>query len=214
MTRIMLVDDHEMVRTGVRVLLESTDDLQVVGEAATAGEALDLARTLIPDVVVLDIGLPDDSGINVCRDLRAMDPRIHVLILTSLCDDQAMLDAVLAGASGYVLKQIRGNDLVASIRRVAAGESLLDAEMTETIRRRINEVTEEPGERLARLTPTEERILGMIADGMTNRAIGDRLHLTEKTVKNYVSTLMAKLEVPRRAGAAAYWAEHRLGEPV
>lgn len=209
MTRVMLVDDHEVVRAGLRALLETTDDIEVVAEAGTAQEAVHRARGSTPDVVVLDVRLPDESGVKVCRDIRAENPDIAVLMLTSFSDDQALFDSIMAGAAGYVLKQIRGNDLVEAIRRVAGGESLLDPAVTARVLDRLRNPKPDVDPRLARLTPTEERIVEFIAEGLTNRAIGERLHLAEKTVKNYVSTVLDKLEVARRAEAAVYWSEHR-----
>lgn len=209
MTRVMLVDDHEVVRAGLRALLETTEDIEVVAEAATAREAVHRARASNPEVVVLDVRLPDESGVNVCRDIRAENPDVAVLMLTSFSDDQALFDSIMAGAAGYVLKQIRGNDLVEAIRRVAGGESLLDPAVTARVLDRLRNPVPDVDPRLARLTPTEQRIVEMIAEGMTNRAIGERLHLAEKTIKNYVSTVLEKLEVARRAEAAVYWSEHR-----
>jgi DNA-binding NarL/FixJ family response regulator len=208
-TRIMLVDDHEVVRTGLRSLLTAQDGLEVVAEAATAQEAVLRARSYHPDVVVLDVRLPDRSGVEVCRDIRAEHPQMAVLMLTSFSDDQALFDSIMAGAAGYVLKQIRGNDLVDGIRRVARGESLLDPAVTARVLERLRHPETQGDARLARLTPTELRIVEMIADGMTNRSIGDRIGLAEKTVKNYVSSILAKMHMSRRAEAAAYLAEHR-----
>ena len=208
-TRIMLVDDHEVVRTGLRSLLTAQDGLEVVAEAATAHEAVLRARSYHPDVVVLDVRLPDRSGVEVCRDIRAEHPDMAVLMLTSFSDDQALFDSIMAGAAGYVLKQIRGNDLVDGIRRVARGESLLDPAVTARVLERLRHPETQGDARLARLTPTELRIVEMIADGMTNRTIGERIGLAEKTVKNYVSSILAKLHMSRRSEAAAYLAEHR-----
>jgi DNA-binding NarL/FixJ family response regulator len=208
-TRIMLVDDHEVVRTGLRSLLTAHDDLEIVAEAGTAHEAVLRARSYHPDVVVLDIRLPDRSGVEVCRDIRAEHPQIAVLMLTSFSDDQALFDSIMAGAAGYVLKQIRGNDLVDGIRRVAQGESLLDPAVTARVLERLRHPETQGDARLARLTPTELRIVEMIADGMTNRAIGERIGLAEKTVKNYVSSILAKMHMSRRSEAAAYLADHR-----
>lgn len=208
-TRVLLVDDHEVVRQGLRTLLEDQDDLTVVAEAATAGEAVQRARTFEPQVVVLDVRLPDESGVEACRDIRAHRPATAVLMLTSFSDDQALFDSIMAGAAGFVLKQIRGTDLVDAVRRVAAGESLLDPSVTAQVLARIRNPQSSDDPRLARLTPTEARILDLIAEGRTNRQIGDHIHLAEKTVKNYVSTILRKLEVSRRAEAAAYRAERR-----
>lgn len=208
-TRVLLVDDHEVVRQGLRTLLDDHDDLEVVAEAATAAEAVQRARTFEPHVVVLDVRLPDESGVEACRDIRARRPETGVLMLTSFSDDQALFDSIMAGASGFVLKQIRGTDLVDAVRRVAAGESLLDPAVTAQVLARIRDPRLSDDPRLARLTPTEARILDLIAEGRTNRQIGEHIHLAEKTVKNYVSTILRKLEVSRRAEAAAYRAEHR-----
>jgi DNA-binding NarL/FixJ family response regulator len=208
-TRVMLVDDHEVVRAGLRTLLTAQDDMEVVAEASTAAEAVLRARSYHPDVVVLDVRLPDRSGVEVCRDIRGEHPQMAVLMLTSFSDDQALFDSIMAGAAGYVLKQIRGNDLVDGIRRVSQGESLLDPAVTARVLERLRHPETQGDARLARLTPTELRIVEMIADGMTNRAIGDRIGLAEKTVKNYVSSILAKMHMSRRAEAAAYLADHR-----
>jgi DNA-binding NarL/FixJ family response regulator len=208
-TRIMLVDDHEVVRAGLRTLLTTHEDLEVVAEAGTAQEAVLRARSYHPDVVVLDVRLPDRSGVEVCRDIRAEHPEMAVLMLTSFSDDQALFASIMAGAAGYVLKQIRGNDLVDGVRRVARGESLLDPAVTARVLERLRHPATQGDARLARLTPNELRIVGMIADGLTNRAIGERIGLAEKTVKNYVSSILAKMHMSRRAEAAAYLADHR-----
>ncbi|HUH07110.1 MAG TPA: response regulator transcription factor [Egibacteraceae bacterium] len=209
MVRVMLVDDHEVVRKGIRSMVEAHDDLEVVAEAGTADEAVLRARSYKPDVVVMDVRLPDRSGVLACRDIRAEHPEIAVLMLTSFSDDQALFDSIMAGAAGYVLKQVRGSDLVDGIRRVAAGGSLLDPAVTARVLDRVRNPQGDEDPRLARLTPTETRILEMIAEGLTNREIGERIHLAEKTVKNYVSTILTKLQVSRRAEAAAYLAGHR-----
>ena len=209
MIKVMLVDDHEVVRQGLRAMLDAQEDLEVVAEAGTAGEAVLRARSYKPDVVVLDVRLPDRSGVLACRDIRAENPDMAVLMLTSFSDDQALFDSIMAGAAGYVLKQIRGSELVDGIRRVGSGESLLDPAVTARVLDRVRNPKGDEDPRLARLTPTEARILEMIAEGLTNRAIGERIHLAEKTVKNYVSTILTKLQVSRRAEAAAYLAERR-----
>ncbi len=206
---VLLVDDHEVVRGGLRAMLEAHDDLQVVGEAGTAAEALSRARTFEPDVVVMDVRLPDGSGVEACREIRSRMPQVAVLMLTSFSDDQALFDSIMAGAAGYVLKQVRGSDLVDSIRRVGAGESILDPGVTARVLERIRNPKEDEDPLLSRLTPTELRIVEMIADGLTNRQIAERVHLAEKTVKNYVSAILGKLEVSRRAEAAAYLADRR-----
>jgi two-component system, NarL family, response regulator DevR len=213
MTRVFLLDDHELVRSGLRQLIEAEDDLEVVGEAATAGEARRRIPALRPDVAVLDARLPDGSGIEVCRDVRAVDPTIRALVLTSYDDDEALFAAIVAGAAGYVLKDIRSSDLVRGIRTVAAGGSLLDPTTTAHVLERLRSGPQED-RRLAGLTGQERRILELIADGLSNREIGARLHLAEKTVKNYVSSLLAKLGMQRRTQAAVFAAtlDQRPGE--
>jgi two-component system response regulator DevR len=203
MIRVFLLDDHEIVRRGVRDLLEAEPGITVIGEAGTATAALARIPALKPDVAVLDIRLPDGDGVTVCRDLRSRMPQLACLMLTSYSDDEALVDAIMAGAAGYVLKQIRGTDLVGAIRTIAAGQSLLDPQAAATVMRRIRDqaTATDP---LAALTDQERRILALIGEGLTNRQIGDRLFLAEKTVKNYVSALFAKLGMQRRAQAAAY----------
>jgi DNA-binding NarL/FixJ family response regulator len=202
-TRVFLLDDHEVVRRGLRELFEAEDDLTVVGEGATAEEALARVPSSKPDVAVLDVRLPDGDGVEVCRDLRSAMPELKCLMLTSYADDEALFSAILAGASGYVLKQIRGSDLVSAVRRVAAGESLLDPSLTRQVMERLRGENVED-ERLARLTTQERKILELIADGKTNRQIADELYLAEKTVKNYVSNLLSKMGFARRTEAAVY----------
>ncbi|MGB9112308.1 MAG: response regulator transcription factor [Acidimicrobiales bacterium] len=202
MTGVFLLDDHEVVRRGVYELLSAEDDLEVVGEASTAAEALARIPACRPDVAILDVRLPDGDGIEVCREIRTIAPDVACLMLTSFSDDEALLGAVLAGASGYVLKQIRGTDLVGSVRRVARGESLLDPLLVARARERLR------GERsdtlLDRLSPQERRILSLIAEGKTNRDIAAELYLAEKTVKNYVSNVLLKLGMKRRTEAAVF----------
>ena len=201
MIRVYLLDDHEVVRQGLRALLESTGEIEVVGEAGTAADAASRIPALRPDVAVLDARLPDGSGIEVCRTVRAVDPSIKGLILTSSDDDEALFAAIMAGASGYVLKEIRGNDLVEAIRQVAAGNSLIDPSLTARVLERVrNPQTTAP--ELAQLTEQELKLLGLIAEGLTNRQIGERMFLAEKTVKNYVSSILAKLGLERRTQAA------------
>lgn len=200
---VFLLDDHEIVRRGVRELLEADPDIIVTGEASTAAEAVHRIPAVRPDVAVLDVRLPDGSGVEVCREIRSHDPNIACLMLTSFSDDDALFDAIMAGAAGYVLKQIRGNDLVAAIRKVANGESLLDPTVTARVLHRLRNPSEED-ERLARLTPQERKILDLIAEGATNRQIGNELHLAEKTVKNYVSNMLLKLGMSRRTEAAVF----------
>src|SRR3954469_2561715 len=202
MIRVFLLDDHEIVRRGLVDLLQAAGDIEVVGESGLAQEATRRIPALRPDVAVLDARLPDGSGIDVCRDVRSADPEIKALILTSYQDDEALFSAIMAGAAGYVLKQIKGNDLVDSIRRVAAGQSLLDPLVTAQVLERIRHGAEDEPEELSGLTPQERRILELIAQGLTNRQIGEELFLAEKTIKNYVSSLLAKLGVERRTQAA------------
>ena len=201
--KVFLLDDHEIVRRGVRELLEADGGIEVVGEASTAAEAVARIPATRPDVAVLDVRLPDGSGVEVCREVRSEQPSIACLMLTSFSDDDALFEAIMAGASGYVLKQIRGNDLVTAIRRVARGESLLDPSVTAKVLHRLRHPSEED-ERLAKLTPQERRILDLIAEGATNRQIGNELHLAEKTVKNYVSNMLMKLGMSRRTEAAVF----------
>jgi DNA-binding NarL/FixJ family response regulator len=208
-TRVFLVDDHEVVRRGLRELLDGEDDLSVVGEAATAEEAVAGVFAARPDVAVLDVRLPDGDGVEVCRDLRSALPELKCLMLTSFADDEALFSAIVAGASGYVLKQVKGADLVSAVRRVAMGGSLLDPALTRQVMDRLRGEKVED-ERLARLTAQERRILELIADGKTNRQIADELFLAEKTVKNYVSNLLSKMGFARRTEAAVYAA--RLAE--
>jgi DNA-binding NarL/FixJ family response regulator len=199
--RVFLLDDHEVVRRGLHDLLESEGDIEVVGESGSVREAIARIPALRPDVAVLDGRLPDGSGIDVCREVRSIDPNIKALILTSYDDDEALFAAILAGAAGYVLKQIGGNDLVDGVRRVAAGQSLLDPTLTARVLERVRKGPE-ANEELAKLTDQERKILALIAEGLTNRQIGERLFLAEKTVKNYVSSILAKLGLERRTQAA------------
>jgi DNA-binding NarL/FixJ family response regulator len=206
--RVFLLDDHEIVRRGVRELLEAEEDLEVVGEAGSAEEAYGRIPATRPDVAILDVRLPDGDGVQVCREIRSRHPGIACLMLTSFADDEALFSAIMAGAAGYVLKQVRGTDLVDSVRRVGRGESLLDPSLTTRVLERLRHPPE--ADELAGLTGQERRILDLIAEGMTNRQIGEQLHLAEKTIKNYVSNLLAKLGMSRRSEAAAYAA--RLSE--
>jgi DNA-binding NarL/FixJ family response regulator len=199
--RVFLLDDHEVVRRGLRDLLESDGDIQIVGESGSATEATARIPALHPDVAVLDARLPDGSGIDVCRDVRSVDPRINALILTSYDDDEALFAAILAGAAGYLLKQVGGNDLVDAVRRVAGGQSLIDPTLTARVLERLRNGPVEHQE-LASLTEQERKILALIAEGLTNRQIGERLFLAEKTVKNYVSSILSKLGLERRTQAA------------
>jgi len=200
--RVFLLDDHEVVRRGLVALLEATGEIEVVGESGSALEAARRIPAFRPDVAVLDARLPDGSGIDVCREVRSADPTIKALILTSYQDDEALFSAIMAGAAGYVLKQIKGTDLVDAIRRVAAGQSLLDPAVTQQVLERIRHGADSEPEELKSLTAQERRILELIAEGMTNRQIGEELFLAEKTVKNYVSSLLGKLGLERRTQAA------------
>jgi two-component system response regulator DevR len=201
--RVFLLDDHEIVRRGLADLLSLEPDMEVVGEAATKDEAMIRIPAARPSVAVLDVRLPDGSGVEVCRDIRSQMPELRCLMLTSHADDEALFDAIMAGASGYVLKEIRGNDLVDAIRQVAQGNSLLDPQATQRVLERLRQGSAED-ERLAGLSDQEKRILELIGEGMTNRQIGEHMHLAEKTVKNYVSSLLAKLGMERRTQAAAF----------
>jgi len=205
----MLVDDHEIVRNGIRAMLDAQDDIIVTTEAGSVREAVDEAARTRPDVVVMDVRLSDGSGIEATREIRANRPETKVLMLTSFADDEALFSSIMAGASGYVLKQVKSGDLLRAIRAVGAGDSLLDPSVTNAVLDRLRKGKHlMKDEKLARLSPQEERILQLIAEGWTNRQIGDELHLAEKTVKNYVSSILSKLEVARRAEAAAYLARH------
>jgi DNA-binding NarL/FixJ family response regulator len=207
--RVLLVDDHEVVRSGVKALLQATDDIVVTAEAGSVREAVDEADRTRPDVVVMDVRLADGSGIEATREIRAKHPKTAVVMLTSFADDEALFASIMAGASGYVLKQVKGGELVRAIRTVGKGESLLDPAVTSAVLERLRRGKHLlKDEKLARLSPQEERILSLVADGKTNKEIGEELNLAEKTVKNYVSSILSKLEVARRAEAAAYLARH------
>jgi two-component system response regulator DevR len=204
--RVFLLDDHEIVRRGIADLITAEDDIEVVGEAGSAAEALARIPGARPDVAVLDARLPDGSGIDVCRDLRSANPDIHCLILTSYDDDEALFAAVMAGAAGYLLKEIRGSSLVDAVRQVAAGRSLMDPKVTGRLLARLRD-GEPEDKRIQALTGRDREILALITDGLTNRQIGEHLHLAEKTIKNYVSSLLAKLNMQRRTQAAVFGAE-------
>jgi two-component system, NarL family, response regulator DevR len=206
--RVFLLDDHEIVRRGIADVLEEQPGIVVVGEAATAGEALRRIPAARPHVAVLDARLPDGSGIDVCRDIRSSAPDVRCLILTSYDDNDALFAAIMAGAAGYLLKEVRGTSLIEAVRQVAAGKSLLDPSVTGRLLTRLREGAPQDA-RLASLTDREREILGLITDGMTNKQIGERLFLAEKTVKNYVSGLLAKLGMQRRTQAAVYGSEVR-----
>jgi DNA-binding NarL/FixJ family response regulator len=206
---VFLLDDHEVVRRGLRELLESTGEMEVVGEAATAEEALRRVPATSPDVAVLDVRLPDGDGVEVCRELRSKNDELKCLMLTSYADDEALFDAIMAGAAGYVLKQIRGNELIDAITKVADGQSLLDPTVTARVLERLRTGGTED-EKIASLTEQERKLLDLLAEGLTNREIAERMYLAEKTVKNYVSNLLAKMGMQRRTEAAVYAA--RLNE--
>jgi two-component system, NarL family, response regulator DevR len=207
-----LVDDHEIVRRGVADLFEDEPDLEIVGEAATVTEALARIPSLDVDVAVLDVRMPDGNGVELCRDLRSQLPDLRCLILTSYSDDEALLNAIMAGASGFVLKQVLGNDLITAVRKVGAGESLLDAKTTEALMKRIRQGKDEGGA-LAGLTDQERAVFDLVGEGLTNRQIAARLFLAEKTVKNYVSHILAKLGMQRRTQAAVLAAELKSRKP-
>jgi DNA-binding NarL/FixJ family response regulator len=201
--KVFLLDDHEIVRRGVKDMLEAEPDIVVIGEAGTAESALARIPALRPDVAVLDVRLPDGDGVSVCREIRSRMPEVACLMLTSFGDDEALFDAIMAGAAGYVLKQIRGTDLIGAVRTVASGESMLDPEAASKVMARMRDQATKT-DPLAGLTPQERKILELIGEGLTNRQIGERMFLAEKTVKNYVSALFAKLGMERRTQAAAY----------
>ena len=204
MATVFLVDDHEIVRRGVRELIEATDDLSVVGEAGSAEEALMLIPQQMPDVVVLDVRLPDGSGIDVCRDLHSLHPEIRFLILTAFEEDSALLSAILAGANGFLLKQIRSDVLCEAIRAIAGGRSIIDLADVEAAKSRLRGLASRTDERVKYLTPQELRILEYLSEGLTNRQIADEMFLAEKTVKNYVSSLLSKMGLSRRTEAAVF----------
>ena len=211
-TRIFLVDDHEIVRRGVADPFEDEPDLEIVGEAATVSEAMARIPALGVNVAVLDVRMPDGNGVELCRDLRSQLPELRCLILTSYSDDEALLNAIMAGASGFVLKQVLGNDLITAVRKVGAGESLLDAKTTEALMKRIRQGKDDGGP-LAGLTDQERAVFELVGEGLTNRQIATRLYLAEKTVKNYVSALLAKLGMERRTQAAVLAAELKSRKP-
>jgi len=202
--RVFLLDDHETVRRGLRELLESEGDIEVVGEAGTASAASAQISHLRPDVAILDGRLPDGSGIEVCRHIRSADPSIRAIILTSYEDDEALFASIMAGAAGYVLKQVTGQDLLAAVRHVAAGASLLDPQVTERVMQRLRDGNDAEPPELKSLTAQERRILELVSEGLTNRQIGERLFLAENTVKNYMSSILAKLGLERRTQAVVF----------
>jgi two-component system response regulator DevR len=210
--RLLVVDDHEVVRQGLVALLDRREHFQVVAEAGTAAEAVEMARKFEPDLVVMDVRLPDGSGIEACREIRAEFPATRVVILTSYPDEEAVLSAIIAGASGYLLKQIRSRDLVSALESVGRGESLLDPAVTEKVLDRVRRIaTGTYTDEMAQLTQQEQKILLLVAEGKTNKEIAAEVFLSDKTVKNYVSSILSKLNLERRAQAAAFVAKHRIG---
>jgi two-component system, NarL family, response regulator DevR len=209
--RIFLVDDHELIRRGLRAFLEGEPDMEVVDEAASARDAIGKAQIVKPDLVVLDVRLPDGNGIEVCRELRARCPEARVVMLTSFADDTTLMDSIVAGASGYILKATKQEDLLAALRKVAAGQSLIDPAVTASVFRRLRRQAES-NDALEALTAQERKILDLIAEGLTNREIAERIHLAERTVKNYVSHILAKLGMKHRTQAALYASKLRESE--
>ena len=212
--RLLVVDDHEVVREGLVALLDRRQGFEVVAQAGTAAEAISEARRFEPDVVIMDVRLPDSSGIEACRDIRAERPATRVVMLTSYPDEEAVLSAIIAGASGYLLKQIRGRDLVSAIESVGRGDSLLDPGVTERVLQRVRTAAAGgASDELADLTAQERKILLLVAEGKTNKEIAAEVFLSDKTVKNYVSSILSKLNLQRRTQAAAFVAKHHIGEP-
>jgi two-component system response regulator DevR len=211
--RLLVVDDHEVVREGLVALLSRRDEFQVVAEAGTVAESLAAARRFQPDLVIMDVRLPDGSGIEACREIRSEFPTMRVVMLTSYPDEEAVLSAILAGASGYLLKQIRGRDLVTALEAVGRGDSLLDPAVTERVLERVRRIANgDERDELSDLTAQERKILKLVAEGKTNKEIAAEVFLSDKTVKNYVSSILSKLNLQRRAQAAAFVAKHRLGD--
>jgi two-component system, NarL family, response regulator DevR len=209
--RLLVVDDHEVVRQGLVSLLDRREGIQVVAQAGSVAEAVEQANRFEPDIVIMDVRLPDGSGVEACRDIRAERPSTRVIMLTSYPDEEAVLAAIVAGASGYLLKQIRARDLVAAIETVGRGESLLDPAVTERVLERVRRIaTGGQNEELAQLTPQEQKILMLVAEGKTNKEIAGDVFLSDKTVKNYVSSILAKLNLERRAQVAAFVAKHHI----
>jgi len=208
--RLLVVDDHEIVRQGLVALLDRREEFEVVAEAGSAAESIEMARRFQPDLVIMDVRLPDGSGIEACREIRSELPATRVVILTSYPDEEAVLSAIVAGASGYLLKQIRARDLVAALESVARGDSLLDPAVTEKVLERVRRLgTGGASDEIAQLTPQEQKILLLVAEGKTNKEIAAEIFLSDKTVKNYVSSILSKLNLERRAQAAAFVAKHR-----
>jgi two-component system response regulator DevR len=212
--RLLIVDDHEVVRQGLVALLDRREGFQVVAEAGSVAEAIEQARKFEPDIVVMDVRLPDGSGIEACREIRGARPETRVIMLTSYPDEEAVLSAIIAGASGYLLKQIRGRDLVTALESVGRGESLLDPAVTERVLQRVRAAAAgTANDELSELTSQERKILLLVAEGKTNKEIAGEVFLSDKTVKNYVSSILSKLNLQRRTQAAAFVAKHRLGDP-
>ncbi|MBI3028059.1 MAG: response regulator transcription factor [Candidatus Rokubacteria bacterium] len=212
--RVLLVDDHEVVRVGLRSLVARERGMEVVGEAAAAAEAVAGASRLRPDVVVMDVRLPDQSGVEACREIRSADPAVKVIMLTSYADEEAVFNSILAGASGYLLKQIRGQELVRAIEAVAAGQSLLDPTVTQKVLEKVKRLASgAPPDEIAQLSTQERKVLALVADGKTNKEIAATLGLSDKTVKNYLSHVFEKLNLSRRAEAAAFFARRRSPSP-
>jgi DNA-binding NarL/FixJ family response regulator len=210
--RLLVVDDHEVVRQGLVALLDRRENFQVVAEAGSVAESIEMAQRYQPDLVVMDVRLPDGSGIEACRDIRAEHPTTRVVMLTSYPDEEAVLSAIVAGASGYLLKQVRARDLVAALEAVGRGESLLDPAVTEKVLDRVRRIaTSAYTDELAQLTAQEQKILLLVAEGKTNKEIASEVFLSDKTVKNYVSSILSKLNLQRRAQAAAFVAKHKPG---
>jgi two-component system response regulator DevR len=211
--RLLVVDDHEVVRQGLVALLDRREGFEVVAEAGTVAEAIAMAHRFEPDIVIMDVRLPDGSGVEACREIRADLPATRVVILTSYPDEEAVLSAIVAGASGYLLKQVRGRDLVAALEAVGRGESLLDPAVTEKVLERVRRIaTGTYTDELSQLTSQEQKILMLVAEGKTNKEIASDVFLSDKTVKNYVSSILSKLNLERRAQAAAFVAKHHIGQ--
>ena len=209
--RLLIVDDHEVVRQGLVALLDRREEFQVVAEAGSVAESIESARRVQPDIVIMDVRLPDGSGVEACREIRAERPETRVVILTSYPDEDAVLSAIVAGASGYLLKQVRARDLVSALLAVGRGESLLDPAVTEKVLERVRRIaTGAYTDELAQLTQQEQKILALVAEGKTNKEIASEVFLSDKTVKNYVSSILSKLNLERRAQAAAFVARHRI----
>jgi DNA-binding NarL/FixJ family response regulator len=210
--RLLVVDDHEVVRQGLVALLDRRETFEVVAQAGSVAEAIAAANRFEPDLVIMDVRLPDGSGIEACREIRSEHPGMRVVMLTSYPDEEAVLSAIIAGASGYLLKQVRGRDLVAALESVGRGDSLLDPAVTEKILQRVRAAAGGESDELADLTSQERKILLLVADGLTNKQIAAEVFLSDKTVKNYVSSILSKLNLQRRTQAAAFVARHHLGD--